>query len=206
MPEQDARALLEAGEFEKVVADEHPLWRGLALLEMERFADAARVFDEAEGAKESASMLELAGAAFWLAGEREAAVERWIAALDAGTETPADAVRAPALLVYAGQRMNDDRYLLRGTRLLGKLWKPKLSKRWPGPIAGFLTDKLDEETFVGEGFDNPALESRRLTSALFWAGVKAEGEDAKDRFRAAAAQEGPAVLEVEHHLAKGELR
>lgn len=205
MPEQDARAMLEAGKFEEVVNDEHPLWRGLALLELGRNAEAARVFEVAEGAKESSSMLELAGAAHWLAGAREQAAERWISALEAGQETPASAVRAPALLLYAGMRMNDERYVLRGNRLLGKLWKPKLSKLWPGPVAGFLLGELEEEPFIEQGFSDPGLEARRLTSALFWAGVKTEGEAAMDRFRAAAAQEGPAVLEVEHHLAKGEI-
>src|SRR5437016_8272753 len=117
MPEQDARALLEAGKFEEVAADEHPLWRGLALLELKKFADAARIFEEAEGARESGSMLELAGAARWLAGERDAAVERWLSALDAGHETPADSVRAPALVLYAGLRLNDERYVLPGPRL-----------------------------------------------------------------------------------------
>jgi hypothetical protein len=206
MSENDARALLEAGRFEEVAHGDHPLWRGLALLELGRPGEAAKVFEEAEGSKESSSMLELAGASLWLAGEREGAVEHWVAALDAGTETPADAVRAPALLLYAGLRIPDERYVLRGTRLLGKLWKPKLSKRWPGPIAGFLTGALDEGPFLEEGFENPALESRRLTAAHFWAGLKSEGAAAKDHFRAAVEQEGPAVLEVEHHLAKGELK
>jgi hypothetical protein len=203
--EQDPRALLEAGRYEEVAADEHPLWRGLALLELKRFGEAARVFGDAEGVSESSSMLELAGAARWLAGEREPAVELWIAALEAGHETPADAVRAPALLLYAGQRLNDQRYVLRGRRLLGKLWKPKLSRRWPGPVAGYLLDELDDEQFLAEGFESPALEARRLTAAHFWAGVKSEGASAQAHFREAVAQEGAGVLEVEHHLAHGEL-
>src|SRR5207302_7967762 len=167
--------------------------------------DAARIFEEAEGARESGSMLELAGAARWLAGEREAAVERWLSALDAGHETPADSVRAPALVLYAGLRLNDERYVLRGTRLLGKLWKPKLSRRWPGPVAGYLLGELDEGRFLDEGFDSPALEARRRTAAHFWAGVRASGDQAAEHFRAAVEQEGPGVLEVEHHLAHGEL-
>ena len=205
MTDQDARALLEAGKFEEVADDEHPLWRGLALLELKRFAEAAPVFEAAEGAQESASMLELAGAARWLAGDREGAVERWITALEAGHETPADAVRAPALLLYAGQRLNDERYILRGTRLLKKLWKPKLTRRWPGPVAGYLLGEVDDTKFIDEGFESPALEARRRTAAHFWAGVRAEGEEAMAHFRAAVEQEGPGVLEVEHHLAHGEL-
>jgi tetratricopeptide (TPR) repeat protein len=205
MTDQDARALLEAGKFEDVIGDEHPLWRGLALLELKRFADAARVFEEAEGMKESSSMLELAGAARWLAGEREAAAEHWITALEAGSETPADAVRAPALLLYAGVRLGDDRYVRRGTRLLGKLWKPKLSRRWPGPVAGFLLGEVEESAFIDEGFEDPALEARRRASAHFWAALRTTGEESLAHYRAAVDQEGPGVLEVEHHLAHGEL-
>ena len=204
--DQDARELLEAGRFEEVAHDEHPLWRGLALLELKKFDEAARIFQAAEGAKDSASMLELAGAARWLQGQREQAVELWISALEAGHETPADAVRAPALLLYAGARLDDERYTRRGTRLLGKLWKPKLSRRWPGPVAGFLLGEVEVQPFIAEGFENPALEARRLTSAHFWAGVRAgSGPEAKAHFQAAADQEGPGVLEVEHHLARGEL-
>jgi hypothetical protein len=204
MTAEAARALLEAGRFDEAAADDHPLWRGLALLELARFGDAARAFEEAEGAAASASMLELAGGARWLQGERVLAAERWAAALTAGNETPADAVRAPALLLYAGERLPDDRYVLRGTRLLGKLWKQKLSRRWPGPVAGFLLGEVDPHQFLEEGFEDDALESRRLAAAHFWAGFRSVGEDAQRHFAAAAAQTGPAVLEIEHHLAKGE--
>ena len=63
----DPHELLQAGRFEELAHDEHPLWRGLALLELGRFPEAARVFEEAEGAQESGTMLEFAGAARWLA-------------------------------------------------------------------------------------------------------------------------------------------
>lgn len=205
MDDQEARALLDAGRFEDLVHDEHPLWRGLALLELSRPEEAARVFEEAPDAVESASMLELAGTARWLAGEREPAVERWIAALEATRDTAADAVRGPALLLYAGKRLGDERYILRGTRLLKKLWKPKLARLWPGPVAGYLTGQLEEAEFIEQGFENPQLEARRLSAAHFWAGVMAEGELAQKHFRLAVEQEGPSVLEVEHHLAHGEL-
>ncbi len=75
-PVNDPHELLQAGRFEELAHDEHPLWRGLALLELRRFGDAARVFEEAEDAQQSGTMLELAGAARWLVGEREAAAKR----------------------------------------------------------------------------------------------------------------------------------
>ena len=202
----DPHDLLQAGRFEELAHDEHPLWRGLAFLELRRFAEAARVFEEAEGAQESATMLEFAGAARWLNGERAPAAERWIAALDAGQEGPAGGVKPPALVLYAGLRIPDDRYVLRGKRLLGKLWKPKIARVWPGPVAGYLLGHLEEQQFLEDGYEDPDLEARRSASALFWAGVSASDPAvARKHFEASAAIEGASALEVEHHLAKGEL-
>ena len=200
----DPRQLLEEGRFEELAHDDHPLWRGLALLELNRWPQAARTFEEAPDAADSGTLLELAGAARWLAGEREVAVERWIAALDAPYEGSASKVKPPALLVYAGTRLSDERYVLRGTRLLGKSWKPKIQRVWPGPVAGFLLGYVDVKSFLEDGYNDPDLEARRLASAHFWAALK-DPEHAREHYEKAVASEGAAVLEVEHHLARGEL-
>ena len=200
----DPRQLLEEGRYEELAHDDHPLWRGLALLELKRWPQAARTFEEAPEAAQSGTLMELAGAAHWLAGEREAAVERWITALDAGYEGPASRIKPPALLIYAGTRLGDERYVLRGTRLLAKGWKPKVQRIWPGPVAGFLLGHLDQQPFLEDGYNDPDLEARRLASAHFWIALK-DPPNAKQHYEAAAATEGAAVLEVEHHLAHGEL-
>ena len=191
MGENNPRELLEAGRFEDLANEEHPLWRGLAMLELRRPREAARVFEEAPEAQESGTMLELA-------------VERWISALDAGYDSPSGAIKPPALLVYAGTRLGDDRYVKRGLRLLGKLWKPKISKTWPGPVGGFLIDQVEQARFLEDGYDDPHLEERRLTSAYFWAALK-DPAQARELYEKAVAPEGASVLEVEHHLAHGEL-
>jgi hypothetical protein len=202
----DPHDLLQAGRFDELAHDEHPLWRGLALLELRRFSEAARVFEEAEGAEESGTMLEFAGAARWLSGERGMAAERWIAALDAPHEGPAGVVKPPALLFYAGIRIPDDRYVLRGKRLLGKLWKPKIARVWPGPVAGYLLGHVDEQSFLEDGYEDADLEARRLVSAQFWVGVNTNDPAvARKHFEQSASMEGATALEVEHHLAKGEL-
>ena len=200
----DPRQLLQEGRFEELAHDDHPLWRGLALLELKRWDEAAQTFEGAPEFAQSGTLLELAGAARWLAGERERGVEHWIAALDAGYEGPAGKLKPPALLVYAGTRLNDDRYVLRGTRLLTKGWKPKVARIWPGPVAGFLLDKVDPEAFIEEGYADPDLEARRSASAHFWAALK-DPPNARIHYQAATASEGAAALEVEHHLAHGEL-
>jgi HPt (histidine-containing phosphotransfer) domain-containing protein len=201
---EDPRQLLEEGRLEELAQDDHPLWRGLALLELKRWPQAARTFEEAPDAAQSGTLLELAGAAHWLAGERDQAVERWIAALDAAYEGPSSRLKPPALLVYAGTRMNDERYVLRGTRLLAKNWKPKVARVWPGPVAGFLLGHIDEASFLEEGYQDPELEARRLASAHFWAALK-DPPKAQEHYQAAAGSEGASSLEVEHHLAHGEL-
>jgi HPt (histidine-containing phosphotransfer) domain-containing protein len=147
----DPRQLLEEGRFEELAHDEHPLWRGLALLELRKYGDAARVFEDAPDANQSGTLLEMAGAARWLAGEKEQGVERWIAALDAGYDGPASKLKPPALLVYAGTRLADERYVLRGTRLLSKAWKPKIARIWPGPVAGFLLGHVPLQSLLEEG-------------------------------------------------------
>jgi hypothetical protein len=65
----DHRQLVEEGHFEELANDSHPLWRGLALLELKRWPEAARIFEEAPDAAQSGTLLELAGAARWLSGE-----------------------------------------------------------------------------------------------------------------------------------------
>jgi HPt (histidine-containing phosphotransfer) domain-containing protein len=201
----DPRQLLEEGRFEELAHDDHPLWRGLALLELKRWAQAARAFEDAPDAGQSGTMLELAGAARWLAREREAAIERWVTALDAPYEGPASRLKPPALLVYAGTRMGDERFVLRGTRLLTKSWKPKIQRIWPGPVAGFLLGKVDEKSLLEEGYSDPDLEARRLASAHFWVALRSP-EKAREHYQAAVQNEGASVLEVEHHLAHGELQ
>lgn len=196
--------MLEEGRFEELAHEDHPLWRGLALLELKRWPQAARAFEEAPDASESGTLLEMAGAARWLAGERDLGVERWVAALDAGYEGPAAKLKPPALLIYAGTRLGDERYVLRGTRLLHKVFKPKIQRIWPGPVAGFLLGKIDQKSLLEEGYSDPGLELRRLCSAHFWAALK-DPENARTHYQAATSEEGASVLEVEHHLAHGEL-
>jgi HPt (histidine-containing phosphotransfer) domain-containing protein len=200
----DPRLLLEQGRYEELAHDDHPLWRGLALLELRRFPQAAHAFEDAPDAAQSGTLLEMAGAARWLGGEREQAVERWISALDADYDGPASRLKPPALLIYAGTRMGDQRHILRGTRLLTKGYKPKVQRIWPGPVAGFLLGHLDAKSFLEEGYGDPDLETRRLVSAHFWAALQ-DPENARPHYEAAARSEGTSVLEVEHHLAHGEL-
>ena len=100
--------------------------------------------------------------------------------------------------------LGDDRYVMRGTRLLTRAWKPKVQRIWPGPVAGFLLGHVDARSLIEGGYSDPDLEARRLASAHFWAALK-DPTNAKTHYQAAVAGEGAGILEVEHHLAHGEL-
>jgi hypothetical protein len=71
-------------------------------------------------------------------------------------------------------------------------------------VAGFLLGHVDEQSLLEEGYTDPELEARRLAAAHFWAALK-DPEKAKEHYQAAVDSGGASVLEVEHHLAKGEL-
>ena len=74
-------------------------------------------------------------------------------------------------------------------------------------MAGFLLDEVEEPPFLEDGYEDSDLEARRLAAAHFWAGVRAtDPEVARAHFQESAAIEGASALEVEHHLAKGELK
>src|SRR5258708_27481177 len=68
--------------------------------------------------------------------------------------------------------MGDERFVLRGTRLLAKSWKPKVGRIWPGPVAGYLLGHVEEQRFLEDGYADPGLEARRLASAHFWVALK----------------------------------
>lgn len=51
---EDPRQLLEEGRYEELAHDDHPLWRGLALLELRRFSQGAHSLEEAPDAAQSA--------------------------------------------------------------------------------------------------------------------------------------------------------
>ena len=71
-------------------------------------------------------------------------------------------------------------------------------------MAGFLLGHVEQAGFLEDGYEDPDLEARRLASAHFWAALK-DPQNARDHYEKAIASEGAAVLEVEHHLAHGEL-
>ncbi len=147
--------------------------RGLCLLHMGRLQEALADFQTRISLRpESASGYVGAGIALWWLGRPWEAVEVWRTATGAKYADGAGGIEAPALLFFAASRLADQKMEKEARSLLRKKWKPRLAKVWPGPIAGFLLGKMDEETFlVKQAFENPILEARRLCKAHFWTGL-----------------------------------
>lgn len=147
--------------------------RGLCLLNMGRLQEALADFQTVIRLRsESDRGYIYAGVTLWWLGRSLEAVEVWRKAVGAKYTDEAGGVEAPALLFFAASRLADRKIEKDAISLLRKKWKPRLSQIWPGPIAGFLLGKMDEETFLEkQTFENATLETRRLCKAHFWTGL-----------------------------------
>jgi tetratricopeptide (TPR) repeat protein len=186
--------------------------RGLCLLNMGRLEEALADFQivvklRSESASESARAYIDVGVTLWWLGEPLEATAMWRNAIEAKYTDEAGGIEAPALLFFAASRLADQELEKEAEMLLRKKWKPQLAQLWPGPIAGFLLGKMDEETFlVKQTFQNQGLEARRLCKAHFWTGLVYFRQGDVHRYLHHLQQslvEG--ILEPEYYLAKCEM-
>jgi lipoprotein NlpI len=183
--------------------------RGLCLLNMGRLEEALTDFQTAIRLQpESATTHVNVGITWWWLGKPLEAVEIWRSGIGAKYRDEAGGVQVPALLFFAASRLADQKMEKEARSLLQKKWTPRLAKVWPGPIAGFLLGKMDEETFlVNQTFENPILEARRLCKAHFWTGLVyfRQGDIQKYQYHLRQSLV-EAKLEPEYYLAKCELQ
>jgi len=187
----------------------HYMNRGLCLLNMGRVEDALNDFREYIRLRsQSSAGYNRAGVALWLMGRMEEAIDIWRKAIDTKYRDAAGGVEIPALLFFAATRRSEQTLQAEAMKLLQTKWSPHLAKTWPGPIAGFLIGKMDEETFlVRQTYLDPVLESRRLCRAHFWVGVSYLGRGDAQTWKYHLQQAVPSrqLLESEYYLAKHEL-
>jgi hypothetical protein len=190
--------------------------RGICSLALGEVDVALRDFQRAcevrPGASADAIMV---GVANWWAGCYERAVEAWESALTSKWVDAAGGVEAPAFLLFAARRRKGIFPEERSLALLRDRWEPRLSKIWPGPIAGFLLGEMDLDTFlVRQTFIDPILEERRLCKAHFWVATSLLSQarsDRSDRYgdhlrsSAKPSQQNVACIEDEFWLARAEL-
>lgn len=149
------------------------------------------------------------GICYWYLNQPQRAVEMWKAGLDAPYTDAAGGVRQPAILLYAGLRLDDMALQKESVRLLRKHARCKLNA-WPGPIVPFLLDKIDEQELLRhtQSSSQERLIGRWQCQAAFYSAVHALHHDDRARFgqhiaRCAASQDGR--LEHEHYLARWEI-
>lgn len=136
------------------------------------------------------------------------AVEAWKSALQATYTDAAGGVEAPAFLLFAATMMSDLNLQKEAITLLQKKWKTKRVECWPGPVAGYLLDEIDENTFLRYGkVKNPILNKRNLTKIHFWMGLSyfRQGNLQKYRKYLQKAVQGH-IIEPEYYLAKCEIK
>lgn len=147
----------------------------------------------------------------WMDGQPWKAIDLWRLSLETVYTDIAGGVIGPAVLWFAGYRLNDAKLLKEATKLLRKF---KLGERaksirfWPGPrgVASYLLDEVDTETFLNVWREGPALSFRRDCVANFWASVREPDERIAIRRLKQALVDKGAILECEYFLAKHELR
>lgn len=183
--------------------------RGLCLLNMGRLEEALADFQTVIRLRpETTTGYVNVGITLWWLGKPLEAVEIWRSGIGAKYRDKAGGVEIPALLFFAASRLADQEMEKDARSLLRKKWKPRLAKVWPGPIAGFLLGKMDEETFlVKQTFENPILEARRLCKAHFWTGLIYFRQEDIQKYQYHLRQSlVEAKLEPEYYLAKCELQ
>jgi tetratricopeptide (TPR) repeat protein len=189
--------------------------RGLCLLLMNRFHEALEVFQRAQALQpKTDGYCQDVGVVLWRLGRSSDAIDMWRQGLKATYRDAAGGVETPAILFFAASRLKDPSLEKEARRWLKTRWKPALATLWPGPIAGFLLDEMDEDTFlVNQTFLNHILEARRLCKAHFWVGLKryrqSDVPGYLDHLRQAIADASgehfAVILETEYWLARVEL-
>jgi lipoprotein NlpI len=190
--------------------------RGICLLAMHRLEDALHDFQQvSELRADSEAGFTMAGVTLWWLQRPREAVSFWRNALTAKYTDAAGGVVVPALLYFAALRLADTALASEARTWLRKRWKPQLLRTWPGPVAGYLLNKVDEETFlINQTFLQPILEARRLCQAHFWVAARHYEHNNSHTYiqylhqavRDESSPEGQSVLlEAEYWLAKAEL-
>jgi lipoprotein NlpI len=149
------------------------------------------------------------GICYWFLDQPSQAVEAWRQGLTTPYTDAAGGVVIPALLLYAGERLDDSAFRTEALRLLHKHARRKLQE-WPGAIVPFLLGKIgiaELEKRVQMAINENLLE-RWQCQADFYIAVRAlrEGDWATFQSKMTRCSESPyGYLEHEHYLARWEV-
>lgn len=171
-----------------------------------------------------------AGICCWYLDRPGQAVEYWKGGLGAPYTDSAGGVQLPALLLYAGTRLQDSILEQTAIKLLNEHWKKHTSGAghgevdtlpsdswvrlgqffWPGPIVPFLLGHVDSTRLLKSAQDpsSDILRTRQQCAADFYLGLRALRQDNWPEFQTrmqSCASSTHGELEHEYYLARWEV-
>ncbi len=150
------------------------------------------------------------GICYWYLKQPSRAVDAWRQSLTAPYTDVASGVEAPALLLYAALRLDDQDLRREALNVLRKRARRKLVA-WPGPIAPFLLGKMEsvELVHLANVSSSDILRARQVCQADFYIALKALLDGNPTGFKAGMIRctESPyKILEHEYYIARWEVR
>lgn len=146
------------------------------------------------------------GISYWFLNQPIEAIDIWKRGLKAQYTDAAGGVTIPAILYFSSIILNDEKLQNEAIKLLKKKWKSPSVINWPGAIAGYLLDEIDETSVFNSLSKNPILRERHLCQFNFYKAVKFMRNKDKMGYMTylAESMSHQAYLEAEHYLSEGE--
>ncbi len=184
----------------------------IALLNLKKFSEAInlcnKIIDLDNG--ESEIDFKFCGVAYWLLNKHLEAIDVWKKGFKASYTDAAGGVELPLLLIYAAYKLNDSDIEKEAKSILKKIYKTKRAQNWPGPLAGYMLNLIDENEVINTIQENPiSLNNKQFCQAKFYFGVKKIKEnneqESKKFFNEILNLKKSCYQKQEYYLAKAEL-
>ncbi len=195
--------------------------------------DYQRIIDITEARFQGAGNYLWVGICYWYLNEPMKAVTAFRQSLRAPYADAAGGVQAPALLLYAAERLNDDNLRKEALQIFVRHWRNyqrQLKRKmapdhkpthddfvhlglftWPGPIVPLLLGKIDTDNFQKQldiSTNNATMRVRRQCQADFYLALNAIRKGCFDDFKVfmtRCAESPKGDLEDEFYLARWEV-
>ncbi len=171
------------------------------------------------------------GICFWYLNQPNEAINMWHQALTANYTDAGGGVIPPAILLYAGERLNDDRLKHEALQIFKKQWRnhqKRVTRRqtpgykpthedfahqglfgWPGAVVPYLLGEINTEEFYTPAIKMDGNKTDRWRSqADFYLALRAYREGDKKTFQSGMTRCGQSqkgFIENEYFLAKWEV-
>jgi hypothetical protein len=150
------------------------------------------------------------GIAYWIENEITNAIEIWRKGLESKYKDAAGGIEIPSLMYFASISLKDKLLEREAVTLLEKRSKSNQVINWPGPIASFLLDIIDEEELLSSVVSHPSLRAKQLCQAYFYIALKKLKNDNiidyKEYLKKSLSLDVSSYLKQEYYLAEVELQ